>query len=556
MMQSGWGMAIGLLLGVLLGAPAGAYETAPPSPSLVQTQSGPVQGRLDGAARAWLGIPYAAPPVGELRWQATRPHQPWSEVLQAVAYGSPCAQLGSIYGPPPAGRDWGLANIETFGKPVGSEDCLTLNVWRPDSEERGLPVLVFIHGGAGVAGYSGDPVYEGARLAAGARVVVVTLNYRLGIFGGFLHPALRGADAQGDSGAYATLDMLQALRFVQANAAAFGGDPGNVTLAGQSAGAIAVYTLMGSKLTEGLFHKAIVMSGLIGSGSNDRARQYAYADRVTAALLVDGHLAPTLEQARNVLAAKGADWVKGYLLSRNAGEILETLHRHPELRKDAPPAYADGVVVPADLSGAYDRGEFHRVPTLIGMTRDEAKLFASRVYKVDDAQRFGLMLRTDPDAPPMLRLQDLLGGAMLPMLGPGLYNAYTAAITAILGHGVNASLSKVARYEPQVYAYRFDWDRGPEPWHTLYGAAHAIDLPFLFGNFSHNFFAMDFSVRNGPGREALSQLMMKSLGAFMRSGDPNVPEMGLSWKPWNVSQGPRQKLVFDASDTAPALYTD
>lgn len=558
-MKRAWAIAAGLVVGLLPGMPAGAYEApAPRSLPLVQTQSGPVQGgwSADGLARVWLGIPYAAAPVGERRWQATQPHPPWNEVLKADAYGSPCAQLGSIYGPPPAGQPWGPANIEAFGKPVGSEDCLTLNIWRPDSEARGLPVLVFIHGGAGVAGYSGDPVYDGARLAVGAKAVVITLNYRLGIFGGFLHPALQGADALGNSGAFAMLDMLQALRFVQANAAAFGGDPGNVTLAGQSAGAIAVFTLMGSKLAQGLFHKAIAMSGLIGSGSNDRARSYAHAERIGALIAVDQKLAPDPEQAARLLASKGPAWVKAWLLSQSGAQILETLARHPELRKDAPPPYADGLVVPADLAGAFDRGEFNRVPTLIGVTRDEAKLFASKVYKLGDAQRFGLMLRTDPDAPPAVPLEDLLGGSMLPWLGPGLYNAYTGAITAILGRGVNASISRVAKYEPQVYAYRFDWDRGPEPWKTLYGAAHAIDLPFVFGNFSRNFFAMDFSARNRPGREALSRLMMQSLGAFLRSGDPNVPESGLGWKPWNVPDGPRQKLVLDATDSGLRLSLD
>ena len=552
------GIAAGFLIAVCCPLPAQPVDVAAALPQVVMTHSGPVQGIrvAGGSARAWLGLPYAAPPVGGRRWRATQPHESWTQVFKADTYGSPCVQIGSIYGPPPAGRDWGLANADAFGKPVGSEDCLTLNIWRPDSEERDLPVFVFIHGGAGVAGYSADPTYDGAKLAVGADAVVITLNYRLGIFGAFLHPALQSGDALDDSGAFATLDMIQALRFVQANAAAFGGDPGNVTLAGQSAGAIAVYTLVGSKLARGLFQKAVAMSGLIGSGSTDRHKSYDFAERVTASLAVRDGLAPTSESAAKLVAAKGTAWVRDYLLSRSSGEILETLQLHPDLLKGAPPQYADGTVVPVDLAGAYDRGEFNRVPMIIGATRDEARLFVSGVFKVSNAQRFTMMLQTDPDAAPRLQPKDIISAALLPCLGGGLYRAYSSVLTAILMRGVNASISKVARYEPAVYAYRFDWNRGPVPWNTVYGAAHAIDLPFLFGNFSHNFFAMDFSTRNRPGREALSGVMMKTLAAFMRRGDPNISELASPWRPWNVKDGPRRKLVLDATDDRLALSVD
>lgn len=515
---------------------------------LVLTQSGPVQGRYspDGSVRVWLGLPYAAPPVGELRWRATRPHPAWAQPLQADHYGSPCAQIGGLYGPPPAGQPWGAANVEAFGKPVGSEDCLTLNIWRPDGDGGPLPVLVFIHGGANIAGYSGDPMYDAAKLALTARAVVVTLNYRLGIFGWFLHPALQDADPLDDSGNYGLLDMLEALRFVHANIAAFGGDPGNVTLAGQSAGAISVYALLGSKLSAGLFHKAIALSGLIGSGTTRREPHYAYAEQLAALLAVEDGLAAAPEQAAKLLAAKEPAWVRDYLLSRDSARILDTLNRHPELRKNAPQPYADGTVVPADLAGIFERGEFQRMPVIVGATRDEAKLFIHNAFKISDAQRFTMMRQADPDAAPRYSVGDIVRPLLLPSLGPGLYDAYGAAASAILLHAVNASLAKIAGSDRQVYAYRFDWDRAPEPWKTVYGAAHAIDLPFVFGNFSNNFFAMDFSARNQRGRERLSRLMMQMIGAFMRSGDPNVAEAGVDWKPWSAKDG--HKLILDASD--------
>jgi len=536
--------AAAILAGTLLGgaATARADATLPP----LQAPAGPVQGirSAEGAAHVWLGLPYAEPPVGALRWQAPQPVAPWKELRRADAFGSPCAQTGSMYGPPPPGKAWGLGNVETFGKPVGSENCLTLNIWRPDSEERGLPVLVFVHGGANVAGYSADPVYDGTRLAVAAGAVVVTLNYRLGIFGWFADPVLQGPDPLGNSGNFGILDIIQSLRFVQANIAAFGGDPGNVTLMGQSAGAINVYAIMGSKLAGGLFHKAIVLSGLIGSG--DKPKHHSYATDLAAELALQDGLAATPEAAAHLLAAKGAPWVKDYLLSRSSDQILDAMQRNPALRK-APSTPGDGVVLPVDLAAAYDQGQFQRLPMIVGTTHDEAKLFTYGVFKVDNEQRFRMMLQSDPNAPPKYQAADLISSYLLPSLSPALYNLYAGAVSAAFGYAVNSSIGKVAKFDSRVYAYRFDWDRGPEPWKTVYGAAHAVDLPFIFGNFGTGFFAMDFSARTQPGREALSGVMMQSIGAFLRSGDPNVPALGLRWQPWRAG-GTQQKLVLNASD--------
>jgi para-nitrobenzyl esterase len=205
------------------------------------------------------------------------------------------------------------------------------------------------------------------------------------------------------------------------------------------------------------------------------------------------------------------------------------------------------VVLPPNLAAAYDQGQFQHVPMIIGTTRDEAKLFTYNLFKVDNEQRFRMMLQSDPDAPPKFGIEDVLKPYLLPSLTPALYNVWAWIESAVLGHAVNGSIARVAKYEPRVYAYRFDWDRGPEPWKTLYGAAHAIDLPFIFANFGPGFFAMDFSAQNRPGREALSKVMMQSIGAFMRSGNPNVPALGLDWKPWGAD-GEQRKLILDAGD--------
>jgi para-nitrobenzyl esterase len=514
-------LAVVLLCGV--SARIGAAEP------LVQTTCGPVLGVAlrDGAVQRFLGLPYAQPPVGELRWKAPQPPAAWTDVRRADAYGAACAQRGGMYGPPPIGKPWGPGNIETYGKPVGSEDCLTLNIWRPVSAQP-LPVILWVHGGSNVAGFSADPIYDAERLAVAANAVVVTINYRLGIFGWFTHPSLHDGDPLTASGNYGNLDIIQALRFVQANAAAFGGDPGNVTAMGQSAGAINVYALMASPLAKDLFHKAIVLSGLIGDASKPQ-EGHEYAGKLAA--------------AAGYTKTEGDAGLGAYLKSKSANELLGLQIRDEKLRK-APGGFGDGTVFPTDVGKAFDEGRFNQVPTLVGVTRDEAKLFLRGTYKVTDAQRFTLMTGSDPNAPPSVQTSDILSGWMPRFL----YNASSSTLTALLMRGVTRSVNRVSKYEPRVYVYRFDWDEAPEPWKTLYGAAHAIDLPFVFGNFTNNFFAMDFSEANRPGREALSQMMMGSIGAFVRSGDPNTAGLPVKWPAWDPDV--RKKLVLDASETA------
>lgn len=490
----------------------------------VQTAHGPVEGIATASGEAWLGLPYAQPPVGSLRWKAPRLPQPWIAVRKADAYGSPCMQMGSIYGPPPAGKPWGPDNATTFGKPVGSEDCLTLNIWKPAGEGAPLPVIVFIHGGAGIAGYSADPIYDGANLAAGAKAIVVTVNFRLNIFAGFLHASLKDGDPLDDSGNYGALDLISALRYVHDNIGAFGGDPANVTLMGQSAGAIAVYGLMGLPMAKGLFHKAIPLSGLIGD-SSPKDKGYEYGEKFAA----------RLGEER--------------LLTAPPEEIISLLFNDEDLQ-GAPGSFADGTVMPADLKKRYETGDIARMPVLIGGTRDEAKLMAG-AFKVTPTERFAMMLASDPDAPPKYELSDLVKGWLLPGLTGFFYDAYTGAINLIFRHFIGASADTMAKHEDQVWVYRFDWNRGPAPWNTLYGSAHAIDLPFVFGNFGQSFFHMDFSQANRPGREALSQLMMQSIGAFIRSGDPNTPGLP-RWKPW--SEG--ETMVLDATDAAATPHVE
>src|SRR5579862_2047693 len=220
-----------------------ALPAQPVAPATIA--QGRITGTQSASVRAWLGIPYATPPVGDLRWRAPRPPASWEGVRAMDRYGAACMQ------------PTGLANLQ--GLPPMSEDCLTLNIWAPAQPEK-APVMLWIHGGAFVEGSGALAAYAGTELARQG-VVVVTINYRLGDFGLFAHPALNHEAVAEPSANFGFMDQVAALRWVKQNIAAFGGDPGNVTIFGESAGGASVNFLMVSPEARGLFHRAIAESG-------------------------------------------------------------------------------------------------------------------------------------------------------------------------------------------------------------------------------------------------------------------------------------------------------
>ena len=217
---------------------------------VVSTEYGYLRGYPDAADTiSWKGVPFASPPVGQLRWKAPVDPEPWTGIREAGHYSDPCVQYS------PLGR----------GKIIGSEDCLYLNVWRPETAEQDLPVYVWIHGGGNSIGSANMvPDYEGYNLASRGNLVFVSINYRLGPFGWFAHPSLRtgeSGDEYNDSGNFGTLDIIQALKWINRNIGFFGGDPDRVTIAGESAGAFNVTSLLVSPQAAGLFHGAVSQSG-------------------------------------------------------------------------------------------------------------------------------------------------------------------------------------------------------------------------------------------------------------------------------------------------------
>lgn len=336
------GVAIGaLVLGALLtGATASPSRSDEAQPE-VTAPAGALRGRAVGDVVAFKGIPYAAPPVGEYRWRPPLPASRWSGVRDASAFGPACIQ------PTP-----GAPHIYSDTLGATSEDCLSLNVWTPSTTGK-APVIVWIHGGSLVAGSSKERLYDGSALAAKG-VVVVSINYRLGVLGYLAHPDLSAESPVGISGNYGLMDQIQALQWVQRNIGAFGGDPANVTIAGESAGGLSVMYLMASPPARGLFARAIAQSAyMISTPELKQARFGAPAAETAGANLARVLQAPSLRVLR--------------------GMDPQTLTDSAARAGFAPFGAVDGVVLPAQLVDVFDRGEQAPVPILAGFNSGEIR---------------------------------------------------------------------------------------------------------------------------------------------------------------------------------------
>jgi len=456
----------------LIGALAASAAMGRGSGPVAHVQDGALRGEITDGVAGFKGVPFAAPPVGELRWRAPQPAKPWSGVRDATAFGPACAQ---------AAMGWN-DNIAKTSR----EDCLYLNVWTParaKPDAHPLPVMVFLPGGAfhggGAAGSSMiEPSYDGQRLAKRG-VVVVSVNYRLGLFGFLAHPELTAESPDHASGAYAFLDQIAALQWVKANIAAFGGDPTNVTLMGQSAGAASVGYLMTSPLAHGLFEKAILHSGVA----------IRVDEKPLAAAEADGaRLADALLGARHGAGAVAA------LRQRSAEDLLTALRATPELRRAEPHSQIiDGYVLPESPAAVFQAGREVRIPMLIGLTArdgddtmgvkgsvkaDAAAADAARPLagsrtpaplKSDDAKAVQDFYARYPDlAAEAGRLYanatDPVGGDAAIVFGTDVYRRCGAAL--------------VARWHARrAPTWRFEFSHGYEP----LGATHLWDMMYLFG---------------------------------------------------------------------------
>lgn len=320
---------------------------------VVRTRAGSVSGTdVGGGIVAFKGIPYAAPPIGPLRWRPPQPAAPWPGVRAGSHFGDDCMQTPYVI---PTGQK-------------ASEDCLTVNVWTStDYRKAHRPVMVFIYGGAFIGGSSAYPLYDGARLAREG-VVVVSFNYRVGIFGFLAHPELSAESQEHVSGNYGLLDQIEALRWVKTNIQAFGGDPGEVTVFGESAGAVSIAVLMTSPLAKGLFEQAILQS-------------------------------PTLPPLASLAAAQNSGAAVGRIAAlrdMDAAELLthnDSFYPRPKSRTARltgfPAPIVDGLVLPEQPRAVFDTGILSAVPMIVGVNADEGRMFSPEGASADATAAVG-----------------------------------------------------------------------------------------------------------------------------------------------------------------------
>jgi para-nitrobenzyl esterase len=488
---------------------------------------GDVVGFVEGnGAHAWLGLPYAAPPTGPLRWKPPQPAAPWEQVREATRFGALCPQLnGPLSGHP-------------GDEVVGDEDCLTLNVYAPkgtaeEAAARHAPVMVWVHGGGNTIGTANT--YGVARnLAAKYGAVVVTVNYRLGFFGWFHHPALLSADASPEeaSGNYGTLDLIAALQWVQANAQAFGGDPGNVTVFGESAGGFNTFSLLASPLARGLFHRAISQSGLPATRTFAEAEHFiddpepgmgASSNELLLKLLIAQGRAADRASARAALQAMSPADVAAFLRAQSPTALLTHFKGAPFGMFPAPQLLRDGTVLPrVPLVEAFaDPASGSHVPVLLGTNKEEFKLFMALNPKY---------------------VSKWLG--VLPHIRDEAVYERDAALVSDLWKALGTDLPAraLAKATPgQVYAYRFDWAEEP-PRATvnvakLLGAAHGLELGFVFDDerSEADAFGLD-SAENHEARVALAHAMSSYWVQFARTGSPGRGVDG-TLPEWSAADG-------------------
>lgn len=487
---------------------------------------------------AWRGIPYAAAPVGALRWRAPQAPAAWSGVRACLAHGPMAPQYAGLLAPVPP---------SAHGSVIGDEDCLSLNVfapaWLPQGVPQGRerrPVMVWIHGGGNAVGTSAS--YDVARNhAAQDGLVVVTVNYRLGVLGWFTHPALHAADdatPEERSGNFGTLDLVAALRWVRDNIGAFGGNPGCVTIFGESAGGQNVLSLLASPLAAGLFHRAIAQSPVVETFSVAQATEpneapleahRASSAEITARLWVAAGRSADRSAALAALREAPANEIASFLRALSPAELLRAVVPGSVGIYLAPRPTRDGVVLPiAPWPEVFASGQWNRVPVILGSNRDEFRTFLA-------------------DKPEHSRL--LFG--KVPLLRDRRAYAIESGYLSQAWRTLHVELpadAMLAGGHPDVWTYRFDWDEAPRvPFvrpDLLLGAAHAMEMAFAFRDTRGEFDLFGVNTPfNRRGREEVARAMGDAWSSFARDGRPRLPD-GVAWPRRPAGDGP-DCLVFD-----------
>ena len=502
----------------------------------------------------WKGIPFAEPPVRNLRWKATRKANPWVGRLEATKFKDSCFQRGSIF--EDEQNEWS-----------GSEDCLYLNIWTPklskediENSSEKLPVMMWIHGGANVVGSA--HTYDPSSLVSNHNVIVVTIHYRMGPLGWFRHPALHNDDSSLEdiSGNYGTLDTIMALRWINENIHHFGGDSQNVTVFGESAGGHNSAAIFASPLAQGLFHKVIVESGIMSVSSIEAAESYLPEDGIAptvSGLEVFNHVLVQSGRAQNVKEAKEIQMsmtpqeIKALFYEQPPEVLMKAMDEAGPKRDGMTRAFPDGLVIlPEGIKQAFTNSNHKKVPIIMGTNKDENKFFNSMNRNfVEWGPAEGLYKTAGIEEMP-LKIIDLDYYEAINFYGSSFWKQ----------RAVDTPSRQLAESgHKQAYAYRFDWDElktiNNMDLSKLIGAAHAMEILFVFGTFD-NFLVKNFLFGDGsyPAAKKLSEQIQSYWAEFAYTGSPgrgrdnDLPK----WENWSL--GTDDKYIVLDSENDQGIY--
>ncbi len=511
-----------------------------PSGPLVHLAGGAIAGKQEGNLAIFQGIPFAAPPVGPLRWREPQPVAVWSGIRDATKPSHPCMQRldGTDSFIQPLAAAYGVEYPLQVLDP--SEDCLYLNIWTPQlTQTAHLPVMVWLHGGSNRVGSGSGGGYDGNVLAA-QDVVVVTINYRLGGMGFFAHPELTAESPHHSSGNYGLLDQIAALQWVQQNIAQFGGDPGNVTLFGESAGSIDATTLMTSPLTKGLFRRVIAESGAAFGLGPERTVAQMEPLGVAVGKEAGGEPGSQLAILRKLPATQ-------------ISQIEDRLIASQFMGYDPNASIVDGWVLPQSPAKAFAEGKIQPVDLLAGLNAREFSAF--RIGAAAAAKKL-----PQPAAKPGVSEQlKQMAALARPLYGNWTDIAVAYYSAEMLIHGapaidqtgndilaacpIGAEAALTTSAGQKAYVYRFDRSV-PGKGEAELGAFHSLELPYVFGTFDARSFSW-LPVNSTDHK--LSQIIQAYWTNFAKSGDPNCPGLP-RWDAWSMDQEPY--LSFSQSGDA------
>lgn len=460
------------------------------------TTSGQIEGKANESQKilAWEGVRFAKPPVGDLRWKAPRELESWTGVKETKKSGSVCTQGSS-----------------------GSEDCLFMNIYRPDTVEKNLPVYVWIHGGSNVTGKAVDLSY----FAKEANVVAVSIQYRMGPLGFFKHDALSTGNILDDSGSYGILDQIQALKWVRKNITSFGGNPRNVTAAGESAGASDIYALLITKEARGLFHKAIVQSPGTASKALSRMKNFSAGYVKKLNLTSTGK-----ELAKDLRAVEAKKLIQAAPKGASFGPIV------------------DGNFIKDPFFCMIESGDYYKVPIIAGGNRNEYTLWMllsggptrkwKRLWKITSSKK----RRKTVDQ--ILNAEEKENYALASAMCGRLWQASK----------VHRAARAIRKYQKDVYVYEFQWGgtKGTDI-EFVFGAAHANEIAFFNYEPTFDIWAKNLSITedNKAARYALAKAMRTYYAQFLHTGNPNGKANIPEWMTWSNDPGGVKTLNLDAS---------